>query len=434
MTLITELRAGRLPDAVQAAAAAEGVEAGALADKVLTGRAVVLTACAEGRTRPVAVGESLRTKVNANFGTSPHKIDVAFELAKLEAACAAGADAVMDLSTGGDLDAVRKEVLARSPVPVGTVPIYQAAAGAAQLRGEVLDMTAEELFAAIERHLADGVHFVTVHCGVSREVARLLAVRPRVLGVVSRGGALLLGWMARNERENPLLEGYDRLLDIAARYDAVLSLGDGLRPGCLADATDGPQMKELSLLGQLQKRALSHGVQSIIEGPGHLPLNQVGLNVRLQKDLCGGAPFYVLGPLVTDVAPGYDHIVAAIGGAVAGAAGADFLCYVTPREHLGLPEESHVREGVVAARIAAHAADVAKGLSGAQDWDRQMAEARRALDWERQRALAIDPAAARSEEGGPGQGQACTMCGEYCPLQIAGETLGVAHLERCSVS
>ncbi len=369
--------------------------------------------------KPMAVGAGLRIKVNANIGTSQDISDPAAELEKLRAALGAGADAVMDLSTGGDLDAIRREIISQCPVPLGTVPLYQAAVEAAGKGKSLVEMTVDEIFQVIEKQAKDGVDFMTVHCGVTREALARLKEQGRTAGVVSRGGALTIEWMAFNKKENPLYEHYDRLLEVAREHSVTLSLGDGLRPGCLADATDRAQVQELLLLGELVDRARAAGVQTMVEGPGHVPINQIETNVRLQKELCRGAPFYVLGPLVTDIAPGYDHITAAIGGAWAAYFGADFLCYVTPAEHLRLPTVEDVREGVVVLRIAAHAADIARGVPGAADWDLAMSKARKDLDWKRQIELSINPPLAREIfESAPKKDTGeCTMCGQYCAMK-----------------
>ena len=319
----------------------------------------------------------------------------------------------MDLSTGGNLDEIRTALLARCPAPFGTVPIYQVMTEANSLD----DVKADDLLDMVHHHAQQGVDFVTVHCGVTKGALPLL--KKRVTGVVSRGGAFLTAWMRRYQKENPLYEHYDRLLDIAKEYDVTLSLGDGLRPGCLADATDQAQLHELKVLGELTKRAWAKGVQVIVEGPGHLPLNAIQKNVRLQQKHCAGAPFYVLGPLVTDVASGYDHIAGAIGGALAATLGAAFLCYVTPAEHLKLPEVEDVIDGVVASRIAAHAADIARGLPGAADWDLKMSQARRALDWDTQIKLSINPAKARRyRDLSQAKEDQCTMCGRFCAMKV----------------
>lgn len=373
--------------------------------------------------KPMAVGAGLRVKVNANIGTSQDFPDPATELEKLRAALGAGADAVMDLSTGGDLDAVRREIIAQCPVPLGTVPLYQAAVEAGGKRKSLVEMTADEIFGVIEKQAREGVDFMTVHCGVTRQTLERLRAQGRTAGVVSRGGAMTIEWMAYNKKENPLYEHYERLLKIAGEHGVTLSLGDGLRPGCLADATDRAQVQELVLLGELVDRARAAGVQTMVEGPGHVPIHQIEANVRLQKELCRGAPFYVLGPLVTDVAPGYDHITAAIGGAWAAYFGADFLCYVTPAEHLRLPTLEDVREGVYVLRIAAHAADIARGVPGAGDWDLAMSKARKELDWKRQIELSINPPLAREiyESAPKKEGGECTMCGQYCAMKRMSE-------------
>lgn len=378
--------------------------------------------------KPCGIGKGLRVKINANVGTSADFPDADPEIAKLRAAIAAGADTVMDLSSGGDIAAIRRMMLAESPVPLGTVPIYQAAVRAAEQKGSVVSMTEDDMFGVIEEQARDGVDFMTVHAGVTRETVARLQRQGRITDVVSRGGAFLVCWMIGNEAENPLYAHFDRLLDIAREHDVTLSLGDGLRPGCLADATDRAQVQELIILGELVKRARDAGVQAMVEGPGHVPLDQVAANVVLEKRLCEGAPFYVLGPLVTDVAPGYDHITSAIGGAVAAMAGADFLCYVTPSEHLGLPTVQDVVEGVVASRIAAHAADIARGVPGAADWDREMSQSRKALDWKKQISLAIDPEKARRlrESRSTSDEEACSMCSTYCAMKVASLYLGDA--------
>ncbi|MGB9521702.1 MAG: phosphomethylpyrimidine synthase ThiC [Anaerolineales bacterium] len=367
--------------------------------------------------RPIGIGKGLRTKVNANLGTSPDFFDLDNELKKLSAAIEAKADTVMDLSTGGDIKAIRRSILAASPLPLGTVPIYQA-----KVEGK---MTVEGMFEVIEEQAQDGVDFMTIHCGVTFESIGRLKKHPRLMGVVSRGGALMMEWILENKEENPFYKNFDRLLEIALRYDVTLSLGDGMRPGSIIDAGDQAQVQELVILGDLAKRAWEAGVQVIIEGPGHVPLDQIESQIKMQKEICKGAPFYVLGPLPTDVAAGYDHITSAIGGALAAFFGADFLCYVTPTEHLGLPTAEDVKEGVIASRIAAHCADIAKGINGAKDWDRQMSEARKKLDWARQIQLAIDPQKAKKihEIRKSKTSEVCSMCGEFCAMKISSEAL-----------
>ncbi|MEW6488360.1 MAG: phosphomethylpyrimidine synthase ThiC [Thermodesulfobacteriota bacterium] len=428
MTILEAVRAGRVPAEVEAAALAEKVDPEVLAAAVARGEALVCKNRHRAGCRPLAIGAGLRTKVNANIGTSKDQMDPEREMAKLAAALEAGADTVMDLSTGGPLGEIRRRILEQCPVPVGTVPLYEAGARTAAAGRSVPEMDPEEIFRVIEEQAREGVDFVTVHCGITRQGLRHLEGHRRLLGVVSRGGSFTVAWMRRNGAENPLHEHFDRLLGICREHEVVLSLGDGFRPGALADATDRGQVHELLVLGELTLRAWDAGVQVMIEGPGHVPLDQIQANVLLQKRLCHGAPFYVLGPLVTDVAPGYDHITSAIGGAIAAMAGADILCYVTPSEHLGLPTVEDVREGVIASRIAGHAADVAKGVPGAREWDDAMARARAALDWEKQYALAVDPARARElrSRSLPADADVCTMCGEFCAIRGYAESCGAA--------
>ncbi len=426
MNQMTSARKGEITNEIRQVAKIEGISPEGLAQKVAEGKAVILRNRNRKGSIPIGIGEGLSTKINANIGTSKDHLEIEEELSKAQTAVAAGADTIMDLSTGGDLPGIRQRILRKTPVPLGTVPIYEAALHAVEQRQGIVRMDPEDLFEVIERQGAEGVDYMTVHCGVTLGTIERLKRQGRLLNVVSRGGSFLFEWMVHNERENPLYEQYDRLLSIAARYDICLSLGDGMRPGCLADATDRSQVQELIVLGELTKRAREAGVQVMIEGPGHVPINQVEMNIKLEKELCDGAPFYVLGPLVTDIAPGYDHITSAIGGAIAGAAGADFLCYVTPAEHLRLPTEEDVREGVIASKIAAHAADIAKGVTGAMDRDREMARARRNLDWEAQIRLSLDPERARKiRESSPPQDEAvCSMCGEFCAIKGVNEFLG----------
>ena len=431
MTQLELARRGDISPQMRSVARQEGSAVSVLAAAVAAGSVVIPANPGHARLRPRGVGKGLRTKVNANIGTSSDYGGIETEMKKLKVAVAAGADAVMDLSTGGDIAGVRRAVLEACRLPLGTVPIYQAAIRAIRRRGAIVAMTADELFAAIEQQAEDGVDFMTVHCGVTLEAISRLKAQSRVTDVVSRGGAFLVGWMLHNERENPLYEQYDRLLDIARRHDVTLSLGDGMRPGSLADATDRAQVQELVTLGELVERAWAAGVQVMVEGPGHIPLDQVAANIQLQKSLCRGAPFYVLGPLVTDIAAGHDHITSAIGGAIAASAGADFLCYVTPAEHLSLPDAADVREGVIAARIAGHAADIVKGVKGARERDLQMALARKKLDWDAQRKLALDPTRVRQmHERYATKGSACSMCGDYCAMDLVGKYLSKSAV-RC---
>ncbi len=381
---------------------------------------------------PRGVGKGLTTKVNANIGTSSSYPDPKPELEKLQAAIDAGADAVMDLSTGDNITLSRRSIIEASTVMVGTVPIYQATVDAIKKHGSVVEMTKEDIFQVIEEQARDGADFMTMHCGINKNVLHALTTEGRVMDVVSRGGSFITGWMLYNEKENPFYEYYDEILDICEKYDVTISLGDGLRPGCLADATDRAQIQELLNLGELTQRAWERGIQVMVEGPGHVPFNQIATNIQLQKRLCKNAPFYVLGPLVTDVAPGYDHITAAIGGTLAASAGADFLCYVTPAEHLGLPDIDDVREGVIATRIAAHAADIVKGIPAAIEWDLKMAKARKELNWPEQIKLAIDPVKAQRFRDAKNKtdDEACSMCGDYCAVKIVGEYLDAAKKKK----
>ncbi len=419
MTQILEARKGNSTSEMQAVARAEGVRLEQVMEGVANGTIVITRNSGHTSITPLGVGKGLRTKINANIGTSKDRMSIEGEIEKLKTAVAAGADAVMDLSTGGPIVEIRKEILRQSTVAIGTVPIYQAAVETVEQGKSIVQMDPDLLFRVIEEQAEEGVDFVTVHCGVTMASVERLKRQGRIMDVVSRGGAFHLEWILQNEAENPLFTQYDRLIGIAKKYDVTLSLGDGMRPGCLADATDRAQIEELIILGELRDLAHEAGVQVMIEGPGHVPINQVETNIRIQKELCKGAPFYVLGPLVTDVAPGYDHITSAIGGAIAGAAGADFLCYVTPSEHLRLPDLDDVREGVIASRIAAHAADIAKGVKGAMDWDKEMAKRRKALDWKGQIELSINPERARKlrESSMPKESDVCTMCGEFCSMK-----------------
>lgn len=409
----------------------EGLEAEYIRQGVAQGTIVIPANINHKNLIPCGIGKGLSTKVNANIGTSSDFGDQETELQKLKIALESKADAVMDLSTGGDIPGIRKAIMSACPVPVGTVPIYQACVTAANREGAMVKMTADDLFNSIEEHCRDGVDFITVHCGINQASIARLKQQKRVVDIVSRGGAFLTGWILYHERENPLYEQYDRLLDIVKEYDVTLSLGDGMRPGCLADATDRAQIEELLTLGELVQRAQEAGVQVMVEGPGHVPLDQVEMNIKLQKAVCKEAPFYVLGPLVTDVAAGYDHITSAIGGAIAGAAGADFLCYVTPAEHLSLPDPEDVKQGIIASRIAAHAADIVKGVKGAREWDLKMSMARKRLDWEEQARLSIDPEYFRKVHGKHASAsKACSMCGGFCAMALVEEYLGIS-VPRC---
>ncbi len=431
MTQLESARKGMVTPQMKVVAEAEGLDAEYIREGVASGKIVIPANINHEKLVPCGIGQGLKTKVNANIGTSSDFGDINTELEKLRVAIDAGADTVMDLSTGGDISAIRRTIIAASTAGIGTVPIYQVGIAAIEQHSAIVKMTADDIFAVIEEHARDGVDFATVHCGVTQAAIDRLKNQGRVADVVSRGGAFLIGWIIHNEQENPLYEQYDRLLDIAREYDVTLSLGDGLRPGSLADATDRAQVEELLTLGELVERAWAAGVQVMVEGPGHLPLNHIETNVRLQKAICRGAPFYVLGPLVTDIGAGYDHITGAIGGAIAAAAGTDFLCYVTPSEHLSLPDYEDVRQGVIASRIAAHAGDIVKGVKGAEEWDRQMSMARKKFDWEAQARLSLNPERAQKVHGQhTTTGAACSMCGKYCAMELVEKYLGIGS-PRC---
>ncbi len=418
MTQLEEAKKGRITEAMRQVAEAEGLSAETVRERVAKGRVVI----PRNINHPFVargIGEGLTTKVNANLGTSPSHFDIKEELKKLDAAIHAGADAVMDLSTGGKLDRILKAILRHSTVMVGTVPIYKTVSKVLSENRKVYDMTADEIFDEIEAQAVLGVDFVTVHCGVTRSSLKVLQGCDRVMGIVSRGGSLLAEWSVKNEAENPLYESYDRLLEIARTYDVTLSLGDGLRPGSIFDAEDSAQISEMIILGELAERARHAGVQVMIEGPGHVPLGRIAGDMRLQKRVCGGAPYYVLGPLPTDIGAGYDHITAAIGGAIAAASGADFLCYVTPAEHLTLPGVQEVKEGVIASKIAAHIGDLEKGVASAWERDRKMSEARNRFDWKTMFALSVDPDKAKKmrQASEDKDRDVCTMCGDFCALK-----------------
>ncbi len=424
MTRIELAKKGIITDEIKEVALSEGISPERLAADIAEGLTVIPRNI-NHNIKSIGIGKGLRTKVNANIGTSKDKVSFDDEMEKLDMLVKYGADAVMDLSTGGPIKDLRRLLLSKSPISVGTVPIYETAVIAAENYGRISKMTTDDLFRIIENHAEEGVDFVTVHCGLTRKAIERLKDEGRVLDIVSRGGSFLLEWMVYNDKENPLYEHYDRLLEIAKRYDVTLSLGDGLRPGCIEDATDRSQIEELLTIGELRDRALESGVQAIIEGPGHVPLNQVEMNIKIQKEICKGAPFYVLGPLVTDIAMGYDHIAAAIGGAIAGAAGADFLCYVTPAEHIRLPNIEDVKEGLIASKIAAHAADIAKGIPGAIELDRKMARCRKNLDWNGQIELSFDPEKVRQwrSDVPPTEQEVCSMCGEFCAIRTVERAL-----------
>ena len=421
MTQLELARLGRISNQMKRVAKKEGLKSEAIRKGIAAGKIVIPNNKIHRVNKICGIGEGLKTKVNANIGTSKDSSGIAAELKKMKAAIDAGADAIMDLSTGAKICETRREILAKSTVPVGTVPIYEIAVKALKRSGDIKDINVDDIFEVLEEQAKEGVDFFTIHAGVTRKVIDTVKRGSRILDIVSRGGAFLAEWIIENKRENPFYEYFDRVLEIAKEYDVTLSLGDGLRPGAISDATDNSQIAELVTLGELQERAVRYGVQVMIEGPGHVPIDQIEENVLLEKEICNGAPFYVLGPLVTDVAPGYDHITSAIGGAIAASYGADFLCYVTPSEHLRLPTLDDVKEGVIASKIAAHAADIAKGVKGAIDWDIAISKARAARNWKKQFELAIDktkPMAYRRASH-PGHEDVCTMCGEYCSIKTA---------------
>ncbi|WP_026884077.1 phosphomethylpyrimidine synthase ThiC [Clostridium akagii] len=378
--------------------------------------------------KPAGVGEGLKTKINVNLGISQDCPNLEKELDKVRVALEMKTDAIMDLSNYGKTEHLRKQVIEMSTAMIGTVPMYDAIGFNDK---ELQDLTVDDFFRVVEKHGKDGVDFITVHAGMNLETAKVIKANPRLTNIVSRGGSLLFAWMELNKKENPFYEYYDRLLDICEKYDITISLGDACRPGCIDDSTDASQIKELITLGELTKRAWNKNVQVMVEGPGHMALNEIKANMLLEKKLCHGAPFYVLGPLVTDIAPGYDHITAAIGGAIAASSGADFLCYVTPAEHLRLPTIEDMKEGIIAFRIAAHAGDIAKGIKGARDWDNAMSKARADLDWETMFNLAIDGEKARRyrKESSPEHPETCTMCGKMCSARTMKKILNNENLD-----
>ncbi len=415
-TQIMSANEGIITDEMRTVAEAEGVSPEFVRDGVKEGSIVILKNNQRKDSTPVGVGAGLSVKINANIGTSNEKSGLENELKKVKVIEETGADVLMDLSTGKGIDEVRKQIIASTKLPIGTVPMYQAGKEALDEYKNIAKLSKEKLFSDIEKQCKDGVDFITVHCGVTKFVIDQLEKQKRVTGIVSRGGAMLACWIKATGKENPLYEYYDELLEIAKKYDVVLSLGDGLRPGCGADAGDRAQVAETIVLGELVKRAKAKGVQAMVEGPGHVPLNLIPSMIQTIKQLTDNAPLYVLGPLVTDIAPGYDHITSAIGGTLAALNGADFLCYVTPAEHLGLPDVEEVREGIMASKIAAHAADVARGNKKAIERDRKMSIARKDLDWKLQKELSLDPSKFDNmnfEEEKP-----CTMCGDYCSMKI----------------
>ena len=413
-TQILEARKGNITEQMAYIAKKEGVTPEFVRENVAQGRIAILKNNRRDDVIPTAVGEGMTVKINANIGTSMQRSNVEQELEKVKIIEVTGADVLMDLSTGSDIDGTRKQIIAATRLPIGTVPMYQAGKEALDEFKDISKLSKDKLFSDIEKQCQDGIDFITVHCGVTKFVVDQLEKQGRVMDIVSRGGSMLASWIKATGRENPLYEYYDELLEIAREYDCTLSLGDGLRPGCIADAGDRGQVAETLVLGELVKRAREAGVQTMVEGPGHVPLNKIPAMIETIKVLTDYAPLYVLGPLVTDIAPGYDHITSAIGGTLAAMHGADFLCYVTPAEHIGLPDARQVREGIIASRIAAHSADLARGNKAAYQMDLDMAIARKNLDWKAQRAAAIDKCTLEDIE----DGEPCTMCGKYCSVKI----------------
>ena len=421
-TQMQAARAGKITQAMERVAQKEGVTTEWIRERVAKGTIVIPANINHTALDPEGVGEGLRTKINVNLGISKDENDVAREIQKAKRAIAMKAEAIMDLSNYGKTADFRKELIGFSSAMIGTVPVYDALGF---YEKELKSIRPQEFLDVVEQHGKDGVDFVTIHAGMNQTSAQTFMRNPRLMNIVSRGGSLMFAWMRLNDRENPFYEYYEDLLDICRHYDITLSLGDACRPGAIADSTDASQIEELIRLGELTKQAWRKDVQVMIEGPGHMALNEIETNVVLEKKLCHGAPFYVLGPIVTDIAPGYDHITSAIGGALAASKGADFLCYVTPAEHLRLPTEEDMAEGIVATKIAAHAADIAKGVPGARAWDHQMSHARQRLDWDKMLDLAIDPDKAKEMRASstPEDASVCTMCGKMCAVRTLNKVL-----------
>jgi phosphomethylpyrimidine synthase len=432
MSLLSEIRKKKIPAFLADVAEKERVSQEFLVKGITEGTITIPRNSQRGKIPAVAIGKGLFTKVNANIGTSRDRSDVENEVKKAKTALKYGADAIMDLSTWGDISSIRKRIMEEVRIPMGTVPIYELACGKMKEGKTIDDASEDEFFDAVEKQAREGVDFMTIHAGVCRETMDIFRSSGRKMGIVSRGGALTAKWMAEHKMENPFNKHFEKLLDILEKYDVTISLGDGMRPGCIADATDKVQLRELEILGELADRAFDRGVQVLIEGPGHVPLNEIEFNMKIQQSLCRNRPFYVLGPIVTDIAPGYDHITSAIGGAVAAMSGADFLCYVTPAEHLKLPDDEDVRIGVVSARIAAHAADIVKRGDVAKERDLEMSLYRSRRDWKNQIRTAIDPERAEHlhSQGISSKEDACTMCSELCPIRMLEDLENKAGTKR----
>ena len=419
MTQLEKARSGEITTEIEKVALKENLNVEDLRELVSTGRVVIPANINHKNLDPIGIGKNLKTKINANIGTSGDFFDVKDEIKKLEMAIKFKADTIMDLSTGGDITGIRRELISSSSIPFGNVPVYQMVIDILKRKKTFVEMEPVEMLEFIEEQAQDGVDYMTIHSGLTRKAVDRVKKQGRIAGIVSRGGSITVGWMLHNNKENPFYEHFDEILKIANKHDVTLSLGDGLRPGAIADGTDQGQIEELLTLGELVKRSREAGVQVMVEGPGHIQLKDIEMNIRLQKSICDEAPFYVLGPIVTDIAPGYDHITSAIGGAIAASAGADFLCYVTPAEHLGLPDEKDVREGIIASKIAAHVGDISKGVKGSIEKDIKMGKARKDLNWEEQRNICLDPVRfdkVRNERGT--KTEACSMCGNLCVYKV----------------
>ena len=430
-TQMDAARKGIVTPELKKVAQKEYMEESALMALVAQGKVAIPANKKHACLNPEGVGSMLRTKINVNLGVSRDCTDYNVEMQKVMSAVNMGAEAIMDLSSHGNTQPFRLKLTSECPAMIGTVPVYDSVI---HYQRDLETLTARDFIDVVRLHAEDGVDFVTLHCGITKKTIEQIKQHKRKMNIVSRGGSLVFAWMSMTGNENPFYEYYDEILDICEKYDVTISLGDACRPGCLADATDVCQIEELVRLGELTKRAWAHNVQVMVEGPGHVPLDQIAANMKVQQTICMGAPFYVLGPLVTDIAPGYDHITSAIGGAVAAMNGAAFLCYVTPAEHLALPNVEDVKQGIIASRIAAHAADIAKGIPHARDIDDRMADARRALDWEAQFACAIDPDTARrirsSRKPEDDHSDTCSMCGKFCSVRsmnkaLAGEKIDI---------
>ena len=429
-TQMNAARQGIVTKEMEAVAAYEGIDVKDLMAEVAAGTIVIPANKNHKCLKPFGIGNSLKTKINVNLGTSRDCLNLDVEMEKVNKAVEMGAEAIMDLSSFGHTHVFRKKLVNECPAILGTVPIYDAIV---YYNKALKNITSREWIDVFKMHAEDGVDFMTIHCGINRNTAERFKAMKRKMNIVSRGGSLIFAWMEATGNENPFFEYYDEILDICEEHDVTISLGDACRPGCLADATDVCQIEELVRLGELTKRAWDHNVQVMVEGPGHVPLDQVAANMKVQQSICMGAPFYVLGPLVTDIAPGYDHITAAIGGAVAAMNGAAFLCYVTPAEHLALPNVEDTKQGIIASKIAAHAADIAKGIPGARDIDDKMADARRVLDWDAQFACALDPETAKAirDDRLPedDHSEACSMCGKFCAVRSMNKALAGEYID-----